>query len=263
LLNIYYTASPYSSISTLDLTSCAYTIFTNNSYYSLLPDLTDGTFHIPEESFFIFRTDTIPELPMENVTLYGCEFVSASSSVQDSILQVCDTIMVHWTKPAELYCTWDTLHVISVYTVDIDSIAGVEREDEFNRCQCLWVDGVPWHVWACGHIGDIEAWWVILAKNEETGNFFIRGDANGDGQLQMNDSRFILEYLYVPGAPDPPCLDAADVNDDMQGIRMSDAIYLLQHLYVPGSPQPPAPFPDCGPDLTNDCLNCAGYEPCE
>ena len=87
---------------------------------------------------------------------------------------------------------------------------------------------------------------------------FIRGDADADWPMEMEDAIFILRSLYLPGHPDPPCRDAADVNDDGT-ILLSDAIYLLRHLYVPGAPDPPEPFPELGPDPTQDGLDCIFY----
>jgi hypothetical protein len=40
---------------------------------------------------------------------------------------------------------------------------------------------------------------------------------------------------------------------------MHDALYVLEYLYVPGSPQPPAPFPNCGSDPTEDEYDCESH----
>jgi hypothetical protein len=89
---------------------------------------------------------------------------------------------------------------------------------------------------------------------------FIRGDANADMGILMDDAIFTLKALYVPGAPQPSCMDAGDT-DDNGTMEMSDAIYTLKHLYVPGSPAPLPPFPGCGVDPTDDQLDCVDH-PC-
>ncbi|MEE2856992.1 MAG: dockerin type I repeat-containing protein [Planctomycetota bacterium] len=81
---------------------------------------------------------------------------------------------------------------------------------------------------------------------------FIRGDANLDTSIDLSDVETILAGAYR-GIP-LPCQDAADMNDD-GAIDISDAITALQYLFS-GSPQPPAPFPDAGPDTTDDPLGC-------
>jgi len=84
---------------------------------------------------------------------------------------------------------------------------------------------------------------------------FIRGDANGSGNLNIADAIYILGYLFG-GGPEPACLDAADADDDGK-VRINDVIYLLGFLFAE-SPQPPPPFPEPGPDPTPDGLPCAG-----
>jgi hypothetical protein len=77
----------------------------------------------------------------------------------------------------------------------------------------------------------------------------------------MSDAIFTLKALYVPGSPEPSCMDAAD-SDDNGTMEMSDAIYTLKYLYVPGAPPPPDPGPvNCGSDPTDDALDCQSH-PC-
>ncbi len=81
---------------------------------------------------------------------------------------------------------------------------------------------------------------------------FIRGNANGDGSVDLGDGITILGYLFASGAI--PCLSAADTTDDGQ-IDITDAIFIFTYQFVNGAP-PPAPFPDCGVDPTPDSLDC-------
>jgi hypothetical protein len=87
---------------------------------------------------------------------------------------------------------------------------------------------------------------------------FLRGDANGDGAVQISDAIFALHWLFLRGSR-PGCRDAADANDD-GAINISDAVWVLSALFS-GGPPPPAPFPACGMDLTPDELGCAAA-PC-
>jgi len=107
--------------------------------------------------------------------------------------------------------------------------------------------------------------------------FFVRGDANADGQVDLSDSVYILVYEFG-GGPAPPCADAADANDD-GSLDISDPIYLLNWLFLSG-PAPPDPTPvdasgvpsgtydpvlSCGPDPTPDSLPpcpCGSFGPC-
>jgi hypothetical protein len=72
---------------------------------------------------------------------------------------------------------------------------------------------------------------------------FRRGDGNGDGGTDLSDAVFVLNYLFVGGAP-PPCLAAANSNAD-NNVDIADPTYLLNHLFLGGT-APPLPFRDCG-----------------
>ena len=86
---------------------------------------------------------------------------------------------------------------------------------------------------------------------------FIRGDATGDGLVDAKDAAAIASYVF--GSPEhawhftPPCLDAADV-DDNGCIDVRDLRALLEFL-MRGGPQPCAPFPKRGLDTTQDALH--------
>lgn len=64
----------------------------------------------------------------------------------------------------------------------------------------------------------------------------------------MADVLAIINFLQGTGSP-PPCWDAMDVNDDGQ-IDISDPTFLLNYLFG-GGPLPPPPW-SCGIDLTPD-----------
>jgi PKD repeat protein len=84
--------------------------------------------------------------------------------------------------------------------------------------------------------------------------FFLRGDADGNGKLELTDSIRILNFLFLGGAK-PPCMDAADFSDSGR-VDISQAVGLLNYLYQGGS-QPAVPFPtkglDPSPDTLGDC----------
>jgi hypothetical protein len=91
---------------------------------------------------------------------------------------------------------------------------------------------------------------------------FIRGDTNADGDLNITDGIFLLNYLYLGGTA-PPCLDSADCNDDGEH-NITDGIFILNYLYLGGT-EPPPPFEACGVDPVAepaDAFDCAEFEPC-
>jgi len=89
---------------------------------------------------------------------------------------------------------------------------------------------------------------------------FRRGEANGDGAIDISDAVATLGWLFL-GSSEPWCLDAAD-SDDSGSIDLSDAVYTLQYLFLAGDPPVhPGPFL-CGGDETPDELGtCSGPPP--
>ncbi len=94
----------------------------------------------------------------------------------------------------------------------------------------------------------------VTAQNQQPCSF-ERGDANGDGQGDLSDAIFILNYLFKGSTP-LGCEDAADANDDGI-IDLSDPIYLLNFLFL-GSGQEPPGFGALRRDATPDGLTCGG-----
>ena len=88
---------------------------------------------------------------------------------------------------------------------------------------------------------------------------FVRGDSDDNGQLNLTDAVFILQYLFRAGAV-PSCLQAGDVNRD-GGVNLSDAVAILSYLFLAGEP-PRDPFSECGLDAAERELSCESYDGC-
>jgi hypothetical protein len=74
--------------------------------------------------------------------------------------------------------------------------------------------------------------WYVDDVNIAT--VFIRGDANGDGTINVSDVVYLINYLFI-GGPAPVPLAAGDVNCD--GIvNVSDVVYLINYLFIGGPP---------------------------
>ena len=89
---------------------------------------------------------------------------------------------------------------------------------------------------------------------------FRRGDANSDSNVDLTDAVTLLNFLFVLGDA-PTCVDAGDVNDDGV-LDISDPMRLL--FALTGVSTLPGPeLGQCGSDLTDDRLRCAGDTLCE
>jgi hypothetical protein len=83
---------------------------------------------------------------------------------------------------------------------------------------------------------------------------FYRGDANGDGGLDVSDAVAIAVHLFAGRTNAVECRAAADA--DSNGVlNVTDALYILRFLFRLGPPPVP-PFPACGPEATQGLLGC-------
>lgn len=97
---------------------------------------------------------------------------------------------------------------------------------------------------------------LYVLKTNADGKLFVRGDSNGDGQLDISDPIRTLNFLFAGGVT-IGCQDAADANDD-GGVDISDAVYSLNFLFAGGKDIPP-PISKSGMDPTDDALSCGFY----
>jgi len=87
-------------------------------------------------------------------------------------------------------------------------------------------------------------------------SIFVRGDADGDVDVDISDPIWTLDHLFLGGQV-PRCPDAADANDDGR-IDLSDPIATLAWLFLGGHPLA-APYGSAGKDPTPDGLpGCIG-----
>ena len=97
----------------------------------------------------------------------------------------------------------------------------------------------------------------------------VRGDSNQDGSVSLADAVYTLNALFLPGALQIECDDAADANDDGE-LTLSDSVYELNALFFPGGLPIPPPallagqsYQDvCDLDSTDDSLGCLNALAC-
>ena len=98
----------------------------------------------------------------------------------------------------------------------------------------------------------------ILGGEPPSGARFRRGDASGDGRIQITDAIGILGHVFR--REDLSCRKAADSNDDGR-VNILDALGVLDLLFRQGEALP-EPTTGCGEDPTEDGLACETPEVC-
>lgn len=90
-----------------------------------------------------------------------------------------------------------------------------------------------------------------------SGPEFVRGDNNGDGNIDISDPVRLLDALFSGNPLD--CESTGDANDD-GAVNIADAVAALGAIFGSGSGFP-APN-TCDVDPTADTLTCNSYPPC-
>ncbi len=139
--------------------------------------------------------------------------------------------------------TYDTK--ISVFEGECGTLTCVTSNDD----DCGLQSGVAWDG-ADGVTYSI----LVHGWSSRSGDFILnvtsatppspRGDANADGEVNLTDAIFTLQWLFQAGDA-PPCLASADANAD-GFIDISDPTFTLNFLYVGGAPYPADPE-NCDP----------------
>ena len=71
------------------------------------------------------------------------------------------------------------------------------------------------------------------------------GDFNGDGEINISDATFVIQYIFAAGPPPVP-LVVADADCSGQ-VNIADVVYLIQYIFA-GGPPPCDPDNDGSPD---------------
>jgi hypothetical protein len=71
----------------------------------------------------------------------------------------------------------------------------------------------------------------------EEGSFTL-GDVNMDGEINVGDVIYLVNYLFEEG-PEPIPWESGDVNCD-GAVDIADVVYLINYLFIDGPPPPPS-----------------------
>ena len=63
---------------------------------------------------------------------------------------------------------------------------------------------------------------------------FLCGDANSDDAVNVSDAVYIINYIFLPGAPPPDPMEAGETNCD-GSFNISDAMWLILYIFEEGN----------------------------
>ena len=105
-----------------------------------------------------------------------------------------------------------------------------------------------------GSDGSFESVAQFKIQVEDVSEKFIRGDANADGSVDVTDAVVTFFVLFF-GLGEIACKDGADSNDN-GAVDISDGIFTLTYKFLGGVTIPSPGSDSCGPDPTEDSLDC-------
>ncbi|HDS00698.1 MAG TPA: M28 family peptidase [candidate division Zixibacteria bacterium] len=101
------------------------------------------------------------------------------------------------------------------------------------------LDGVP--TWASTFVFEMEMTDAGNPPLKDTATFsititdpeYVCGDANNDGDVNLTDAVYIINYIFIAGPPPDPLL-SGEVNCDGT-LNVSDGVWILNYVFIGGS----------------------------
>ncbi len=151
----------------------------------------------------------------------------------------------HVTDSAQWWYPWETRKG-ALFSDDVDG------QNEFSPNTVPSSDGYDGYsgvVVRVDSIVDDKMYLYVHTNQEYVECCELRGDVDGDGDIDYDDADYLLAYLYS-GGPAPPCETEGDVNDDSD-VNIMDHTYLMDYLDGVGPAPPECPATGTAPIFTS------------
>lgn len=164
----------------------------------------------------------------------------------------------------DLHITWVNQDSYDYIWIDLEwgSPLGLPYVEVAGDATSTIVEDVDWGLYNIALGGDCGGFfpdpWSVPVEFIHAPPMYRRGDANGDGQIDIADGVRVLDWMFS-GANPVDCEASTDTNVDAT-IDISDPIYLFNYLLL-GGPPPAAPFPECAVDEAAE-LSCVNSGAC-
>jgi hypothetical protein len=238
IINYILFYSTDSTFTTKDSISCS-----TDTFYTLTELLDDQAFYWKVKAYdsydlerwsqetFSFRT-YLPESPGNFALLYP----------PDSTQTYEDTLTLGWEEPQDpdpddfiLYALFYSQSLVfdPGSTIVVDNLL----ENFYTADDLIGSDLKRTYFWKVRAFDR----WGLEKFSDQAWSFrvfsYIEGDTNGDGEVNVVDAVFLINYLFDNG-PVPIPLESGDTNCDNE-VNVVDVVYLVNYLFDEG------PEPDC------------------
>lgn len=211
-------------------------ILSNTKTFTFSPDFTQSGFY----TITFIADDNDPRGALSDTVLLNVTVIDAGNQSPIFTSGYSDTIVCLVGSPTDIVITAEDPDLNNPITIACDNVVSF----------AIFVDsgnGVAVYSFTPDASQLDQVYAVTFTVTDALGTFttedhhlhvidFMRGDANGDEELNMLDIMHIINYLYKAG-PDPIPMDAADANYDTT-INLMDASYLMDYFYRGGPPPP-------------------------
>lgn len=219
----------------------------DTTYYLLVSDLSEGTWYWCVKAIgdlYGFEREGSP-FPSFFEFLYG-----AVEPNEFDLMEPADDTLINIRDKDSLLFDWeDAGSIIPDDTIRYVFYLG--PDSTFQPGSEIWVDSsyevsqivvpavalplVEWEYWRVRATNrfDLSRWSTSVFSAQ----FFVRGDADGDGSINVGDPTFLTDYLFFGGAAPVPEV-AGDV-DCLGSINVADVSMLIDYIFFGGL------LPDC------------------
>ena len=197
-------------------------------------DTTFVAFNDPRHKDFQFRVSGVPSnlevdkdewiLRYTSSTSYTLNIVTTDLLLGTQFASYQDTLVA---KGGTLPYKWSVESGNLPDGLDLDSLTGVisgipPEADSFDFTLKVTDSDVPPDT-------DSQEIYIIIVEGS-----FTRGDVNLDGEIDVEDIVYLINYLFAEG-PEPKPRESGDVNCDGL-VNIVDVIYLINYLFMGGPP---------------------------
>jgi hypothetical protein len=171
-----------------------------------------------ENDVYIYTTGPFGSAaPLPPDTIYG--LMTGNNGFSTASLDSCEDLSTLVTFDVYDLAPFDTMCVVKILTTSRHDAGAVSLKDNVDKANAF-----------------IAAHEEIACSAPPTPCDCTPGDANNDGQVNVGDAVYMINYVFKSGpAPTPYAVCSGDANCDCQA-NVGDAVYIINYVFKSGPP---------------------------